>query len=312
MIISASRRTDIPAFYSEWFFNRIREGYVLVRNPLNYHQISKISLKKDVVDCIVFWTKNPERMMDSLDILKDYSFYFQFTLNPYGATIERNVPENARVIKCFLNLSEKIGKNRVIWRYDPILLSEDIDEEYHYHNFDLLSYQLKDHTEKCIISFLDFYKKIKGSLKALQIHVLSDERMRRLVQNFKIIAEKHGLQLEICGEELDFQDIGIKSSKCIDDRLISELIGRQIIVKKDKGQRKACNCAASIDIGCYNTCRHGCRYCYANYHDQQVYERTQQYDKTYPLLCSTLSVGDRVYERKVKSNVSKQELLFHL
>lgn len=310
LIISASRRTDIPAFYSEWFFNRLKEGYVLVRNPLNYQQVSKISLQKDVVDCIVFWTKNPENMMDSIGQLQGYNYYFQFTLNPYDSIIERNVPDKARIISCFQKLAETIGRKRVIWRYDPIILSKDLDEEYHYYNFALLADKLKDHTEKCIISYLDFYKKIKGVVNALQLQPISMNRKSIIAKKLKIIADNYGLQLEMCGEEEDFQEVGIKRSRCIDDRLISEFLGRQVIIKKDKGQRKVCNCAASIDIGSYNTCKHGCCYCYANNHQSQIEIKTQQYDKNSPLLCSTLSAEDRVYERKTESYISKQEAFF--
>ena len=132
MIISASRRTDIPAFYSDWFFNRIKEGYVLVRNPMNAHQISKISLSADVIDCIVFWTKNPRPMINRLDELKDYNYYFQFTLNSYAKDIEPNVPsKDKEIIKSFRELSEKIGKDRVVWRYDPILINDNYSVDHH-------------------------------------------------------------------------------------------------------------------------------------------------------------------------------------
>ena len=171
MIISASRRTDIPAFYSDWFFNRIKEGYVLVRNPMNIHQVSKIKLSPDVVDCIVFWTKNPKPMLDKLDELKDYRYYFQFTLNSYSNDIEPNVPSKSEeIINTFKQLSDLIGRDRVIWRYDPIILSEKYTVQYHIKYFEKLSQILNGSFNKCVISFVDFYKKNARTLNESKIN----------------------------------------------------------------------------------------------------------------------------------------------
>ena len=168
MIISASRRTDIPAFYSEWFLNRIRDGYVLVRNPMNIHQVSRIRLSPDVVDCIVFWTKNPKPMVQRLEELKDYNFYFQFTLNSYATDVEPNVPSKGNdVIDTFIKLSEKIGANRIIWRYDPIIITDKYTIEYHTTYFEKLAQVLSGKFSKCVISFVDEYKKNSKTLKLL-------------------------------------------------------------------------------------------------------------------------------------------------
>jgi hypothetical protein len=160
MIISASRRTDIPAYYSEWFINRLKEKYVLVRNPLNAQQIGRVSLSPDAVDCIVFWTKNPGPMLDRLGKLKDYNYYFQFTLTPYGKGVEANLPSKSALTDTFKRLSDIIGREKVVWRYDPIIISNKYDIGYHEKYFDIIANGIKDHTEKCTISFLDFYNKI--------------------------------------------------------------------------------------------------------------------------------------------------------
>src|SRR5512143_1704999 len=169
MIISASRRTDIPAFYSEWFMKRIEEGHVMVRNPMNARQVSRISLEPELVDCIVFWTKDPSRMIGKLDVLdqKKYSYYFQFSLTPYGKDIEPSVPEKKKVVSAFIELSERIGKERVVWRYDPILLTDSINRDYHFRSFEHLAKALAGHTGKCIISFADFYKKCTKRLSGV-------------------------------------------------------------------------------------------------------------------------------------------------
>ena len=175
MIISVSRRTDIPAFYSEWFFNRLKAGEVLVRNPMNARQISKIKLTPDAVDGIVFWTKNPAPMLDRLYLLKDYIYYFQFTLNAYGKEIESGVPSKNRfVIPTFQRLSDLIGPDRIVWRYDPIFLNETYTIDYHIYYFEKLARRLSPFTRKCTISFLDSYRNIES----LQVCRFASLRLR--------------------------------------------------------------------------------------------------------------------------------------
>jgi hypothetical protein len=158
MILSVSRRTDIPNYYSEWFLNRIKEGYLYVRNPMNTHQISKIKITPELVDCIVFWTKNPKPMMDKLDELKDYFYYFQFTLTGYGKDVEPNLPhKREKMIPIFQELSRKLGKEKVIWRYDPIMITDQYTVEYHMQAFREIAESLNGYTDKVIISFLDCY-----------------------------------------------------------------------------------------------------------------------------------------------------------
>lgn len=168
MILSVSRRTDIPNYYSEWFYNRIKEEFLYVRNPMNPHQISKIDLSPDVVDCIVFWTKNPEPMINRLDELAAYHYYFQFTLTGYGKEIECNVPhKRERMIPVFQELSKRIGKQKVIWRYDPIIFTKTYTPEYHLKAFEQIAMALRGYTEKCVISFVDVYAKNKKNMKSI-------------------------------------------------------------------------------------------------------------------------------------------------
>ena len=174
MILSASRRTDIPTYFSEWFFNRIKDQYVLVRNPMNIHQVSKINLNPEVIDGIVFWTKNPKPMLNKLNNLKDYTYYFQFTLNAYDNNIERNIPsKNKVIIPIFQELSDIIGPDRVIWRYDPIFINNKYTIDYHIKYFEILARRISPYTKKCIISFLDIYKKIENNIEALSIYKIS-------------------------------------------------------------------------------------------------------------------------------------------
>lgn len=302
MIISASRRTDIPSFYSEWFMNRIREGSVLVRNPMNRQQVSRVDLSPDGVDCIVFWTKNPKPMLDRLDELGDYSFYFQFTLNSYGKDVEGGLPfKGKEIIDTFKRLSDKIGRERVIWRYDPIFLSDRYCSEYHVHYFERLAFQLKDYTEKCTISFIDIYSKIERNMLLLGMWSVSDEVKRELARDIATIALGYGLRVESCAEKIGLSDLGITRGRCIDDQLIERLINCPIDVKRDRGQRLECGCRVSIDIGAYNTCENGCKYCYANHSSASVRGNILNHDFGSPLLCGILTDEDKISERSLKS-----------
>ena len=175
MILSVSRRTDIPAFYSDWFFNRMKEGFVYVRNPMNIHQVSRITLSPEVVDCIVFWSKNPRPMLDRLGELKDYMYYFQYTINAYDQGLEAGVPRKEGIINTFKVLSEAIGPKRVIWRYDPILLTETLDKDYHINYFEELAKRLEGYTNTCVISFVDLYKKTQRNLRDKIAMIGSDD-----------------------------------------------------------------------------------------------------------------------------------------
>jgi len=211
MILSVSRRTDIPNHYSEWFFNRIEDKHLCVRNPRNRKQISGIDLSPEVIDCIVFWTKNPDKMIDRLDELNKYDYYFQFTVNNYGKEIEPEIPKLEERIKTFKRLSEKIGKDRVIWRYDPILLSKEYTIDNHLKSFENISKNLKGYTDKVVISFVDSYSKTKRNTKNLNLKETSDEEMKNLGKEMYEVANKYGLDVESCAEKIYLDTtIGIK------------------------------------------------------------------------------------------------------
>lgn len=310
MIISASRRTDIPAFYSEWFFNRIKDGYALVRNPMNIYQVSRITLLPAVVDCFVFWTKNPVRMIDRLHLLKGFNYYFQFTVTGYGNILEPNVPAKDITVSTFQSLSRMIGKDRVIWRYDPIILADEISTSYHVSQFEELASSLAGYTNRCVISFLDLYKKCERNLKGIKLSEITTSDMMSIAQSLKSIAQRYCIDVVTCSELVELSAIGISHGKCIDDKLINEISGRQIDVDKDKTQRDECGCVASIDIGAYNTCSHGCLYCYANYDSKSVKNNFGQHDMASPLLFGSLGPRDTITERKMYSCFKAQQNLF--
>ena len=311
MIISASRRTDIPAYYSDWFFERLKAGFVYVRNPVNPRQISEVSLSPDVVDGIIFWTKNPLPMLDRIQKLWDYTFYFQFTLTGYGAEIEPGVPDKRRVlVPAFKDLAVRLGKKRVIWRYDPIFFSKKYTPEYHLACFEVLAAELRNSTERCVISFMDSYRNTKRNAQQLGAIESSSEELYVFAGQFARIAAKYGLKLQTCAESMDLTALGITPSACIDKALLEGIGGFKLDVKKDANQRAECCCAASIDIGAYNTCPGGCLYCYANYNATLVQTNIAAHDKTSPLLFGTLTAQDVVTERKMKSCKIMADSLF--
>jgi len=311
MIISASRRTDIPAFYSEWFIDRIKAGYVLVPNPRNPKQVSKINLSPDVIDGIVFWTKNPAPMLKYLPELADYMYYFQFTLTPYGKDLEPALPSKTdELIQTFKTLATTIGKNRVIWRYDPILINDKYTTDYHLHAFKKIADELKGSTKKVVISFIDtHYKNVKANQEGLNLLEINEKQKLELAGKLVKIAEKRGLTVESCSSDLPLQPLGINPARCIDGRLFEQLLDCGIKQEKDKNQREACGCMSSIDIGIYNTCGHGCKYCYANYNQGIVAKNLALHDVASPLLIGQLREDAKITERTMISLKENRLLL---
>lgn len=313
MLISASRRTDIPAFYSEWFFQRLKEGYAYVRNPMNPHRVSEVLLSPDVVDGIVFWTKNPTPMLNRLDELREYPYYFQFTLTPYGTDVERNVPsKNDVIIPTFQKLSAWIGKERVIWRYDPILVNDQYTVRYHIKHFGILCNKIADYTEKCTISFLDLYKNIRRSITPLGICPPTAEQAEELTEHFADIAREHGISIDTCAEDIDFKKYGVGHASCIDSKRFERIGSFRLNVERDKNQRASCGCVSSIDLGAYNTCGNGCMYCYANFNQTLVEDCRGKHNPFSPLLYGEIVAEDIVKPREMKSLRDGQMSLFNL
>ena len=290
MIISASRKTDIPAYYSEWFINRIKAGFAYSRNPMNAHQISRIPLDPEVVDCIVFWTKNPIPMIPRLDELKDYTYYFQFTLTGYGRDMEANLPDKKKeLIPAFKQLSDKIGAERVIWRYDPIAFNETYTPEYHLNAFSQIAEELNGYTEKCVISFVDMYSKIQKNMQEMSVGEMTEEEMRAFAKELVSVTKENNMVLATCAEKIDLSDLGIEHNACIDAAVIERICGGTLKAKKDPSQRQECQCVESREIGSYNTCANGCRYCYANFSPASVRENMAKYDPDSPILCDSIT-----------------------
>ncbi|QQO08880.1 DUF1848 domain-containing protein [Breznakiella homolactica] len=307
MILSVSRRTDIPRFYFDWFLRRLREGYALVRNPMNRRQVSRVSLSPETIDCIAFWTKNPEPMFPELTALDPYPYFIQFTVNAYGEDIEGGLPKKARLLDTFRKLSGTIGAERTVWRYSPVLLGRGYTPDHHRTYFEKFARHLEGRTELCRISFLDLYAKITPRMNAMGITDVPEQEKLRLVQDFAEIGKAHGISLGGCGN-LDLAAAGLKPLGCIDAALVSRVSGRSISPGKDPGQRTECYCVPSVDIGSYNTCRNGCVYCYANHSHDSASDKAGTYDPDSPMLCDYPRPDDRITERRLGKPAAGPEL----
>lgn len=258
MIISASRRTDLPAFHASWFMDRVRAGFCLVPNPMYPKKSTAVDLTPSEVDAIVFWTKNPRPLMADLPELtqRGYKFYFQYTVTGYGETFEPRVPALGETIETFRELAESTP---VVWRYDPILFTPTRTPTYHAERFGEIARALKGSTSRVVVSIVDLYGHAKRNLR--QSVASRPDGFDAAIASMVETATECGMQIQSCSEEL--QGYGIEPGKCIDGELLKELFDLKVTRQKDPSQRKACGCVKSRDIGTYGTCKHGCKYCYA-------------------------------------------------
>ncbi len=272
MIISASRRTDMPALYAEWFMNRIRAGTCMVPNPFNPRQVSRVSLRPEDVDVIVFWTRHPRPLLPHLDELDrcGYRTYFQYTLLDNPRLIDPGMPPLEASLRTFRELAARVGPTRVIWRYDPIVFSTLTDGAFHRRAFERIATALAGHTGRCVVSLADMYRKTARRMKALAAQgveidcsAASGLQFEDLMRSMARMAAECGMEVVSCAEEVDLQPYGISPGKCVDDDLIRRVFGIQVAPQKDPAQRTACGCVVSKDIGMYDSCTMGCAYCYA-------------------------------------------------
>ena len=291
MIISASRRTDIPAFYARWFMQRIAEGFVVVRNPRNALQFRRLELTPDRVAALVFWTRNPAPLLGGLDELDrlGYHYLFHYTITGYPRELESHVPDLAMAIRQFCALSDRIGPGRLAWRYDPILFSNLTPPDEHVHHFAAIARQLAGKTQRVVISLLDLYAKSRRNLDAIPGLIYQDplqmpNELAALLPALAEIAQQHGMTIHGCAEDQALSSMGIQPGKCIDEQWLNQAFGLQLAGRKDPGQRSACRCIPSVDIGQYNTCLHGCAYCYATWNPSSARRLLARHDPTSPLL----------------------------
>jgi hypothetical protein len=309
MIINSGMRTDIPAYFSTWFYNRIKEGYVLTRNPYYPEQVSRYRLSPDLVDCLCFCTKNPAPMLPRMGELSAFCQFWFVTMTPYGKEIEPNVPDFAEVASSFRQLSQKVGISSVGWRYDPIFLTEKYDLDFHIRSFAEMASKLRGYVDNCVISFIDLYAKTKRNFPEAR-QVARQER-EVIGREFTKIGEQNGIRIRTCCEGTELAKFGIDVSGCMSQSVIERAIGMTLDVpKRVKSPRNDCTCLLGHDIGMYNTCAHGCIYCYANYDQATVQKNIALHDPGSPFLIGGAREGDIIKDARQESYLDGQLSFF--
>lgn len=294
MILFASGRTDIPAFYSNWFMNRVKAGFVDVRNPFNQKLVSRINFSD--VDLIMFCSKNPLPMIDKLDILK-VPVLFHVTITPYGKDVEPNIPDKRLIIEGVKKLSLVLGIDNVMVRYDPIFLSDKYNVDYHIRAFDKLCKNLNGYVNKIIVSFMDEYKNVRRNKNILKYKAFTREDYKKIGEAFSKSAMDNGMSVQTCFEDNDLTEYGFIKGECLSHELAYILTGKKFKSSNVRKEKK-CECVQMVDIGEYNSCMHMCKYCYANYDEKAVSSNFERHDDNSSLLIGSIQSDDVIKVRK--------------
>lgn len=308
MIVQTGLRTDIPAFYAEWFMNRLREGYVLVRNPYRPSSVTRYELSPQVVDLIGFCTKNPAPMLPHMEALRPYGQYWYVTVTPYGKNIEPNVPPKATVLADFKRLSRIVGVDSVGWRYDPIFISAEYPLERHLAEFAAMAEALSGYTRICVISFIDLYQKVRRNFP--EVREVTQAERTRIGQEFVRIGRKYDIAIKACAEGEELAAYGVDCSGCMTIETYEKALHGKLRTPKIKPGRSACLCHLSCDIGQYDTCGHLCRYCYANNNAEAVRRNRARHDPASPFLIGGPEPGDQIHPAKQESWLDMQMEMF--
>ena len=304
MIVNTGQRTDIPAFYSEWLLGRLRAGEVLVRNPYDPAAVTRYRLDPAVVDLMVFCTKDPGPMLDHMALLAPFRQYWFMTITPYGREIEPRVPGKRTALERFRRLSDLVGPERVVWRYDPIFVSADYPVERHLRAFKYMAAALEGYTRIAVISFIDLYEKTRRNFP--EAREVSPEDRLTLGRAMIDIAGAHGMVVRPCAEGDALAAYGADCSGCFTLADCERAVGSRLRVPAFKPARAACACMLQCDIGAYNTCGHLCRYCYANADPRQVAANMRAHDPASPLLTGRLRPGDAIHDARQVSWIDGQ------
>ena len=294
MILNVSGRTDIVAFYSKWFMNRYKEGYLDVRNPFNKKLVSRIYFSD--VDLIMFCTKNPIPIIDKIKEINK-PILFHITLTPYNKDIEPNVIDKTKISESIKELSKIIGIDNIYVRYDPIIISDKYNIDYHIKAFSKLCSLLNGYVKRIIISFLDEYKNVKENRNILKYKTLTDNDYKLIGEYFSKIALNNGMTVQTCFEDKNLVEYGLIKGECLSHELAYKLTGKSYKSWTARKERK-CNCVQMVDIGVYNSCKHFCKYCYANYNEKEVINNYKNHNPNSSLLIGELESDDIIKVRR--------------
>lgn len=306
MILNTGSRTDTIQYYTEWLLKRFEQGFVYSRNPMFPNKVTKYELDPQTLDCIIFCSKNYEPILPYIKNITDkFNTYFHYTITAYNKDIEPNVPTIDKSIETLIKLSNIVGKQRIAWRYDPILLTKKYSKELHYKTFDYIAQKLSSHIDRCIFSFVEMYKKLKTNMP--EIILLTNEDKIEIAKNIGLIAKKYNMIIQTCATETNYEEFGILHSGC----LTAEILGQANNVKfksiKHSGNRKNCQCIENRNIGDYDTCPNGCKYCYANQNPEIAKINYQKHNPNFDLILGNLQDTDEIQLSNQKSLIIKCE-----
>ena len=300
MIINTGGRTDTVQYYSDWLLRRFAKGYVLSRNPLFPDKVTRYELTPDKVDCVVFCSKNYKPILPRLREITDrFPAYFYYTITAYGKDVEPGVPSIEESIETLKELSALVGKERVAWRYDPVLLTREYTIRRHLDTFPWMARELAPYIDRCIFSFVEMYKKLETNMP--EIIPMSETERDALARGLGAAAAKLGMVIQTCGTNGDYTRYGIQASGCITLSILGKANHMEFRNLKHKGMREGCHCMESRDIGAYDTCLNGCKYCYANKNPRKAFENYEYHDPASPLLLGHLRPDDIVTQGAQRS-----------
>lgn len=306
MIINTGGRTDTVQYYTEWLLRRFEQGYVLSRNPLFPNKVTRYELDPDLVDCVVFCSKNYRPLLPRLHEITDrFHSYFHYTITAYGRDIEPGVPSIEESMETLAELAGQVGRQRVAWRYDPVLLTPEYTVSRHLETFERMAQKLAPHIDRCIFSFVEMYRKLEVNLP--ELIPLTEEDRAALAEGLGRIAGRYGIYLQTCGTDGDFSRYGIHSSGCMTLDILGRANGVEFRTLKHRGMRQGCHCIESRDIGAYDTCLNGCKYCYANQNPQKALENARKHDPSSPLLLGCVRSEDTVIQGAQRSFLKRSK-----
>lgn len=312
MILNTGARTDIVQYFSEWLLKRFQEGFVYARNPLFPNKVTKYELSPEKIDLVLFCSKNYKPILPRLqEITSHYRTYFHYTITAYGKEIEPGVPSIDESIETLIALSKQVGKERVAWRFDPVLLTKKYTIEVHAKTFEYIARRLAPYIDRCIFSFVEMYKKLERNMP--EIIPLTENDQNDLANILGSIANQYNIPIQTCGTNGDYTRYGIQRSGCATLEILGEANHCEFKDLKHKGMREGCHCIESRDIGAYDTCLNGCKYCYANKNPKKAWDNYRVHNPNSPLLFGEIQPTDEIMEGNQKTflkSTFRQETLF--
>ena len=306
MILNTGGRTDTVQYYSQWLLNRFKEGFVYSRNPMFSNKVTKYLLTPDKIDCVIFCSKNYAPILPRLHEITDkFNTYFHYTITAYGKDIEPNVPSIDNSVETLLKLEQVVGSKRIAWRYDPILLTKEYTINRHIKTFEYMAKKLAGHIDRCIFSFVEMYKKLQTNMP--EINLFTEEQKNKIAKEIGSIAKKYKIHIQTCGTNDTYEEYGIHRSGCMTLDILSKANGIRFKNIKHKGMRNGCHCIEARDIGAYNTCPNGCKYCYANINHAETLKNYKLHDKNSPILIGKITKEDIIQEGNQTSFIIKDD-----